>query len=216
MEALPTATTPYSPQLYPSTQCAAVAIFVGAMTTPPQKKPVPSGAEYQSCAIHGAAEIGVGVPPMTIGVGVGPSPRENSAGGSALRSAAAASAIRSRSTESGGETGRSAARGGQRRRRLLRLGGGHRQRGADEGENGDGRRRDGESEPARVPAPRGAYVHAVILRIGTGGRKSPAGRDTAGMRELRTAQGGRITAGLTPLPFRLDGPPPQLAQILRE
>ncbi|GGS40742.1 hypothetical protein GCM10010253_13110 [Streptomyces badius] len=41
-----------------------------------------------------------------------------------------------------------------------------------------------------MAAPRGAYVHAVILRIGTGGTKSPAGRETAGVRELSAAQGG--------------------------
>ncbi len=37
----PVTTAPLRYQLYPLTQCAAVRIFVGATTVPPQKKPSP-------------------------------------------------------------------------------------------------------------------------------------------------------------------------------
>ncbi|CAM5677331.1 hypothetical protein SGLAM104S_08498 [Streptomyces glaucescens] len=40
--AVPVMTAPWLCESYPATQCAAVRIFVGATTAPPQKKPVSS------------------------------------------------------------------------------------------------------------------------------------------------------------------------------
>ncbi|CAM5462237.1 hypothetical protein SGLAM104S_06034 [Streptomyces glaucescens] len=72
-------TAPWLCQSYPATQCAAVRIFVGATTAPPQKKPVssevsavPLSSPYQSCAIQGAEVMVVVVPPMIFASAVCP------------------------------------------------------------------------------------------------------------------------------------------------